>query len=133
MKRFLFLFLAICSLGMAVISTTPALAVKCPAGTIGAEDGVERKSLAECDITVTGNEANQVTNKIESAINVGIGFIGLVTVIVIIVGGVQYVTSQGDSGKAVKARTTIIYGVVGLVICLLAYAIVNFVLAGVFS
>ena len=62
-----------------------------------------------------------------------LGFVGLAAVIVIIIGGIGFVTSQGDAGKAVKARTTIIYGVVGLVICLLAYAIVNLVLVGVFA
>ena len=61
-------------------------------------------------------------------INVALGIIGLVAVIFIIVGGVQYVTSAGDSGKAAKARNTILYSVIGLIVAILAFAIVNFVL-----
>lgn len=57
-----------------------------------------------------------------------IGILGLVCVIVIIIGGVNYMTSSGDAGKVKKAKDTILYGVVGLVICVLAFAIVQFVL-----
>ena len=47
--------------------------------------------------------------------------------------GISFATSQGDSGKVAKARNTILYGVVGLVVALLAFAIVNFVLSSVFK
>lgn len=53
---------------------------------------------------------------------------GIVTVIVIIVGGFKYVTSSGDSSKVKSAKDTVLGGVIGLVIALLAYAIVNFIL-----
>lgn len=130
MKRILTFLAIVLSFGL-VVASTPALALTCPSGTINA--GKSKKSLAECDITISDNEAKRVTNKVESAINVVLGFVGLATVIVIIIGGIQFVTSQGDAAKAARARTAIIYGVVGLVICLLAYAIVNLVLAGVFG
>ena len=42
-------------------------------------------------------------------------------------------TSQGDSAKVAKGKNTLIYGVVGLIVALLAFAIVNFVLKSVFS
>ena len=46
----------------------------------------------------------------------------------VIIGGIQYTTSGGDSAAVTKAKNTILYGIVGLVIALLAYAIVNFVI-----
>jgi hypothetical protein len=46
----------------------------------------------------------------------------------IIVGGIRYVTSAGDSSKVKAAKDTIMYSVVGLAIAILAYAIVNFVI-----
>ena len=52
----------------------------------------------------------------------------MLAVIMIILGGVNYATSQGDPNKVNKAKSTIMYGIIGLVICLLAFAIVNFVL-----
>ena len=64
-------------------------------------------------------------------INFALGVIGLMCVVIIIIGGVTYATSQGDAGKVSKATKTLLYGVVGLVVCLLAFAIVNFVLTGI--
>jgi len=131
-KKILAVLIAVCGIGMAVSVSSPVLALTCPDGTYkaGKKDAT---SLAECDITVDDKTAKQVTNRVEKAINVVLGFVGVAAVAVIILGGIQYITSQGDAGKAIKARTTIIYGIVGLAICLLAYAIVNLVLTGVFS
>jgi len=56
------------------------------------------------------------------------GIIGVVAVVMIILGGISYATSQGDPGKVKKGKDTILYGVIGLIVALLAFAIVNFVL-----
>lgn len=66
-------------------------------------------------------------------INVALGVIGLIAVVMIILGGVQYTTSSGDAAKVKKAKDTIMYGIIGLVVALLAFAIVNFVLGNVFG
>lgn len=65
---------------------------------------------------------------IATIINMVFGLIGIIAVIMIIIGGVNYTLSQGDSTKVQKAKNTILYGVIGLVVVLLAFAIVNFVL-----
>ncbi len=54
--------------------------------------------------------------------------IGIIAVVMIILGGISYATSQGDPGKVKKGKDTILYGIIGLVVALLAFAIVNFVL-----
>ena len=64
-------------------------------------------------------------------INAVIGVLGIVAVIIIIIGGVSYMTSSGDAGKVKKAKDIILYGVIGLIICALAFAIVNFVIGGI--
>jgi hypothetical protein len=46
----------------------------------------------------------------------------------IVIGGIRYTTSNGDSAGITSAKNTILYAVVGLIVALLAYAIVNFVL-----
>ena len=56
--------------------------------------------------------------------------VGVVAVIMIIIGGVTYATSQGDTTKVQKGKNTILYGIVGLVVVLLSFAIVNFILQG---
>lgn len=80
------------------------------------------------------NDANiggKFENTFFTIINWIMGIIGLVCVIVVIVGGVQYMTSTGDPGKVKKAKDTILYGVIGLIIVALSAAIVNFVIKGI--
>lgn len=57
--------------------------------------------------------------------------IGIIAVAMIVYAGITYVRSAGDSKNIEKAKNTIIYAVVGLVIILLAAAITNFIIKGV--
>lgn len=57
------------------------------------------------------------------------GIAGSIAVIFIIMGGIQYITSQGDPGHITKAKNTILYAVMGLVAVLVSFAIVSFVIA----
>ena len=65
---------------------------------------------------------------IKSIINVLLFVLGFIAVLMIIIGGIRFVTSGGDSNSITSARNTILYSVVGLVVALMAFAIVNFVL-----
>lgn len=58
-----------------------------------------------------------------------LGVIGMICVIVIIIGGIQYMTSTGDPGKVKKGKDTIMYGIIGLVIVAFSAVIVNFVIS----
>lgn len=53
--------------------------------------------------------------------------IGAVSVIMLIIGGIRYTISQGDSSAVTSAKNTILYSIVGLVVAILAYAAVDFV------
>jgi hypothetical protein len=57
-----------------------------------------------------------------------LSFIAIIAVVVIVVAGIRFIISQGEEGEKDKARKTIVYAVIGLIIILLAQAIVNFVL-----
>lgn len=120
--------------GVAMISPAAAEVTKqfiCPNGK--AASGA---SYAEvCNDTndgVTGQQTD-LMSVLNVVINVVLGVIGFIAVAMIIMGGISFTTSQGDAAKTTKARNTILYGVVGLVIALLAFAIVNFVLSNVFG
>jgi cytochrome bd-type quinol oxidase subunit 2 len=54
--------------------------------------------------------------------------VGITSVIMVIVGGFQYITSQGDSGKISGAKNTIMYALIGLVIVAFSQALVQLVL-----
>ncbi|MBR2543855.1 hypothetical protein IKF04_00975 [Candidatus Saccharibacteria bacterium] len=77
-----------------------------------------------------GNKQNSLIDDVTSVINNVIAVLGLVCVVVMIIGGVNYMISSGDAGKVKKAKDTILYGLIGLVVCVLAYALVNFVIVG---
>lgn len=102
--------------------------VKCPDGTDAGANG-----LASCTKLNNTANTNDLMGQANTIINVMIGVIGFVAVAFIIFGGFQYTTSAGDPGKVKKAKDTILYGIIGLVVAMLAYAIVNFVLSNVFK
>ena len=60
--------------------------------------------------------------------NVLLYVIGAIAVIMIVIGGLRYVLSGGDSNQITAAKNTILYAIIGIVVALLAYAAVNFVL-----
>ena len=64
---------------------------------------------------------------IKKVVNLLLWAIGIISVIMIIIGGIRYATSNGDSNQVTAAKNTIMYAVIGLVIAIFAYAIVNFV------
>lgn len=60
--------------------------------------------------------------------NVMLFLVGAISVIMVVVGGLRYVISGGNTTNVGAAKNTILYAIVGLVISLLAYAIINFVI-----
>lgn len=72
----------------------------------------------------TGDNDVSVTNVINYFLYAG----GVVAVVMIIVAGVQMATSAGDAGAVAKAKRTMTWAICGLVVMILAYAIVNFVI-----
>lgn len=65
---------------------------------------------------------------IKNVVNIFSLIVGIVAVIMIIVGGFKYVTSNGDSSQITSAKNTIIYAIVGLLVVAVSQAIVRFVL-----
>lgn len=116
----------------------PASAVKCPPGSERNKTGTtdvevsDISSVAQCSLPKEGAKDSLMTNATK-VINTILSVLGIVAVVVIIVGSIGFITSQGDSSKVTKAKNTVLYGIIGLVVALLAYAIVNFVLKGIFG
>ena len=66
---------------------------------------------------------------VKNVLNTVYFWIGILAVVFIIIGGYNYTMSQGDPGKVAKAKSTILYAIIGLVIALMAFAITSFVLS----
>lgn len=82
---------------------------------------------------VNAGAADSLFPAIQGILTAVFSIIGIVSVIMIILGGISYATSQGDPGKVKKGKDTILYGIIGLIVALLAFAIVNFVLGAMGS
>ena len=124
-------------LGVAALFTLamPMFAV----GTVAAQTDIQRNLCAGANLNVneTCNPADdtEATNKVNSllstVINIFSLIVGVIAVIMIIIGGLRYITSGGDSGNVTAAKNTILYAIIGLVVVALAQFIVRFVLAKV--
>jgi hypothetical protein len=113
--------------------TVPTIVLSAPAQAETAQDAACRgaggtPSGGGC----TGGQSGSLslTATIRNIVNILLFVIGLVAVIMIIIGGLRYVLSGGDQSAVTGAKNTILYAVIGLIVALLAYAIVNFVVGG---
>ena len=87
-------------------------------------EGAEAARCDECPKDLFGDNGvfKQVTNT-------NLYVVGIIAVIMLIIGGIRYVTSGGDAKKVTDAKNTVLYAIIGLVIAFLAFAIVNFVIS----
>ena len=123
-KRILFTLAA--SLGLLVPASVPAI-VSAQSIKDGLNKGtcLSTSNTGEC---LTESPTTTVDGIIKTVIDIFSLVVGVVSVIMIIIGGLKYITSGGDSGNVTGAKNTILYAVVGLVIVALAQVIVRFVL-----
>lgn len=69
-------------------------------------------------------------NTVPNILHLVFGFAGAIAVLIITIAGFKYVVSQGNPQETAKAKDTIIYALVGLMICVLGYGVVSFVVRG---
>ena len=87
------------------------------------QQGAEAARCDGCPADLFGDTGvfKQVTNTV-------LYIVGIIAVIMLIIGGIKYVVSGGDSKKVTDAKNTVLYAIIGLIIAFLAFAIVNFVI-----
>lgn len=104
---------------VAVLITLPVNAVN-----LTIQDGANAAKGADQATTLFG-----ATGIFTTVSNVMLFVVGAISVIMVIIGGLRYVISGGNSGNVTAAKNTILYAVVGLIISIMAYAIINFVIS----
>lgn len=77
--------------------------------------------------SVCASTGDATGNIVTPIVNTLLFILGAISVIMIIVAGIRYATSGGDAGSVTAAKNTLMYAVIGLVVAILSYAIVNFV------
>lgn len=126
------------ALSLAALATliAPGVAVTAPALALtdiqqnlcsGTNLNLSGNNTAGCDQASGDN--SKIKDLLADIVNIFSAIVGVVAVIMIIVGGLRYITSGGDSGKVGTAKNTLIYAIIGLVVVALAQVIVHFVIS----
>ncbi len=94
------------------------------ANALTLQEGAEAARCDGCPTNLFGNNGvfKQITNTI-------LYVVGIISVVMLIIGGVKYLVSGGDAKKVTEAKNTVLYAIIGLIIALLSFAIVNFVIS----
>lgn len=79
------------------------------------------------DTAICKTNPDLIGGILKNVINFILYLAGTIAVIVIVIGGLRYITSDGDPQKASQARNSIIYALIGLAVAVLSFSIVNFV------
>lgn len=123
------LIVPVLALGVTVagqlVAPSPAYAAECSddaSGGIGGGAGCAQGKDQQEDLFGSNGVFKTITNVL-------LFIIGAISVIMLIIGGIRYVVSGGDSSAVTAAKNTILYAVVGIVVAILAYALVNFVVS----
>lgn len=117
----------IASLGILFLGSFAVLA---PAGIASAYDpldGVCNSGVGASEICDNRHDEKAETT-VKDVVNLLLFVVGALAVVMIIFSGISYTLSQGDAGRVAKAKNTLIYSVVGLIVAFLAFAIVNWVI-----
>ena len=106
--------------GASVLSTTSL------PGSASAQvsEGINTATTSE----MKGKSIDGDKGLIKTVVNVLLWAVGVLSVIMIIFSGFRYITSAGDTSKTKSAQSTLIYSVVGLIVAIMAWAIVNMVI-----
>lgn len=78
--------------------------------------------------TICDSQGDDFYEIMKTIINTILMVLGMVAVIMIVIGGIRYTTSNGEASQIQSAKNTVLYAVVGLIVAIFAYAIVNFVI-----
>ncbi|MFC1810820.1 PKD domain-containing protein [Patescibacteria group bacterium] len=93
------------------------------------QGGLQPPSAEGYDPTLT--QQTNLRDFVVNAVNFVLGFLGLAAIIMIIYGGFMYLTAAGAEEKTTKGRKSVTYAIVGIVIILISFALVNTVIKGI--
>ena len=120
MKKNLFqnFFLALC---LTAIFAVPFLAL---GQTDGVSGGLNQISSAFGNTSQIGT-ARTLPQLILAIIRLMLMIAGMIAVVFVIVGGYMYVTSAGNSEQAEKGKNTLVNAIIGIIVIVLSYVIIN--------
>ena len=117
MKKISKVVLSVLLVGLLAFAVVPEVSA------LTLQEGAEAARCDGCPSDLFGD--NGVFRRITDVI---LYIVGVIAVVMLIIGGIKYVLSGGDSKKITDAKNTILYAIIGLAIAFLSYAIVHFVI-----
>ena len=119
-KSIISIAIMICAVFGASVLSTASLS-----GSASAQisEGINTATTSE----MKGKSIDGDNGLVKTVVNVLLWAVGILSVIMIIFSGFRYITSAGDASKTKSAQSTLTYSVVGLIVAIMAYAIVNMV------
>ena len=78
-----------------------------------------------------GTSTQPLLDAIQNIVNTLLSLAALIAAIFVVIGGVRYVTSQGDEDATAAAKNTILYAAIGIIVILLSAVLVNFIIASI--
>lgn len=78
-----------------------------------------------------GTSSSPLISSITSIVNAMLTLAAVIAAIFVIIGGVRYITAQGDEDAVALAKNTIIYAVIGVIVIALSAVIVNFIIKAI--
>ncbi len=124
MKRVIPLLIISALVAIFIMAVPNANAADCGTPSQGINAGVSCAQPNNVPTTLFGGSSSIFT----TVVNTLLFFIGAVSVIMLIYGGIRYTLSAGNSANVTAAKNIILYAIVGLIVAFLAFALVNFVL-----
>ncbi len=125
LMRKISIILALVFFGLALVSPAGALAACNPSSTV---EALQCGANDSAGVPNAANPGNRLNDTVKNIINILTSAVGVISVVMIVVGGFKYITSGGSSDKVSSAKSTIIYAVIGIVVAVLAQLIVKFAL-----
>ena len=92
-------------------------------GDVDGDEFASTAGLGDADLVET----------IAQIIRIALGFLGVIAVVIILLGGFKYMVAQGNDTKVKDAQKLIFSGIIGLVIIISAYAIAAFVIDSIIT
>ncbi len=120
-------------LAPAVLLGGRALAVDPNSPTAQACTGIggTLNAAGKCVVATSSGKVGDLGTAFKAVANTLIFVVGAISIIMVIIGGLRYVLSGGDSAGIKSAKDTVLYALIGVGVAIVAYALVNFVITAI--
>lgn len=99
----------------------------------GGNQGATANAVGGTVAGALGQSNQSITVTVAKIIRAAFGLLGIAAVVIIIIGGFEWMMAGGDEGKVKTAKTRILQGVIGMAIMLSAFAIAQFIVKSLTS